>query len=310
MSAHSPVKKGEANIKKRWRYTTPLETQESPVPDPRGVVGKANDILHKDRRIYFSSYSRGWKSLRSRSLPALSGTHMLPPDEHHWRPQTKVALEGYANACWSGALVRAEPISLPDRAGRARERGVLRKSLPVLKPRVEALRSFGQHHADEMEKKVWQERAQKAKEEAEKLRQEKEAVDQELAELEATQPSIEDMLKFVRAAAQERASAFEAAVEERARVAQLEAEVAAMRAAVASEAPPAAAVDDIALEGKREQATSQRQRLNQLLSQFEFEAQRRCLRALGDDGAARQAEADLARVARPESQEKKTRPRK
>ena len=56
-------------------------------------------------------------------------------------------------------------------------------------------------------KKTWQERAQRAQEEADKIRLEKAAVDQELAELEASQPSIEEMLKFVKDAAQERASA-------------------------------------------------------------------------------------------------------
>merc|ERR1719247_601947 len=100
-----------------------------------------------------------------------------------------------------------------------------------------------------MEKKTWHERAQRAKEEAEKIWHEKEAVDQELAELEATQPSVEEMLKFVRAAAKERASAFEAASQERARLAQLEAELATMRAAVENAgAPPP--VDELALGGK------------------------------------------------------------
>jgi hypothetical protein len=336
MSARSPVKKGDPAVKKRWRYETPLEHVESPLPDVRGVVGKDNEYLHRNRRIYFSSYAGGWKSLRSRTLPTLRGTHALPPDAHRWRPQARVVHEGYANACWSGALIRAEPMELPDRAYRARERGVLRKSLPLLRPRVEALRSFGQAHADELEKKVWQERAQRAQEEAEKIRLEKEAVDQELKELEDSQPSTDDMLKFVREAAKERVLAFEAASQERARVAQLSAEVAAMRHAVAAEASAekeaeedaaeairtgrdpagpapkagsaaalratykkgpkgaqrAAPVDDLALESKREEAHSKRQRINQLLAKFEFDAQKRCLKALGDGSGAQQPAAE------------------
>jgi len=283
MSARSPVKKGEPSVKKRWRYETPLEHVESPLPDVRGVVGKDNEYLHRNRRIYFSSYAGGWKSLRSRTLPTLRGTHALPPDAHRWRPQARVVHEGYANACWSGALIRAEPIHLPTRAERARERGLLRDTMPVLAPQVEALRTFGQFHG-EQEREKWIRRTEKAHAETERLLADKQAMDDRLKELEASQPTIDDMLKFVSAAAKDRANAFKEAADERARVAELRAEVEQLRAAVAQpkSVPPGIFEE---LEAKRANAQAQRQRLGQLLSRFEFEAQRRCLRALGEDAA-------------------------
>lgn len=109
-------------------------------------------------------------------------------------------------------------------------------------------------------------------------------MEERVNKLEASQPTIDDTLKFVSAAAKERAFAFKEASDERARVAELRAEVEQLRAALAQPKPVPPEIHE-ELEAKRANAQAQRQRLAQLLSRFEFEAQRRCLRALGEGAA-------------------------
>jgi len=280
----------DTRVRKLWRSGSVLEGLESPNPRllQRDGRTRRNDDAHSSQRPYFSTFEP-WHSLLKRPIPGLglAGTHSLPANAWHYRPMNKVGLEPFANACWSGALIRAEPMHLPTRAERAKERALLRASLPVLQPHVDALRAYGEQHGGAAVAE-WEGRIANCEAERDKCLEEKEVLLAEISAVEGRQPPVEDTLQTVQEAARERAAAFEAAALARAQVAELRAEVAALEAmrggGAAGEALPPEAKED--LEARRASAQAQRQRLGQLLEQFEFEAQRRCLRALGEAAGA------------------------
>lgn len=275
------LREPDTSVRKLWRTGSVLDGRESPYPDRYKWNGRPrNEEAHSSQRPYFSKYVH-WQSLRHKSLPVLAGTHALPSNATHLRAASMVALEGYSNACWSGALVRAEPCHLPNRAERAKERALLRVAMPVLQPHVDALRAFGEQHGG-VAVAEWEARTGNCFAERDRCLEQKQVVQSEIIAVEEKQASVDSTLKTVRDAATERSAAFEAAAQARAHVAELRAEVDTLRmiaAAPGADALPVSAED---LESRRASAQAQRQRLAQLLQQFEFEAQRRCLRALGE----------------------------
>merc|ERR1712072_1116492 len=97
----------------------------------------------------------------------------------------------------------------------------------------------------------------------------KQVVQRDIVAVEEKQASVDSTLKTVRDAATERSAAFEAAAQARAHVAELRAEVEALRTITAVAGADASFANSEDLESRRASAQAQRQRLVQLLQQFE-----------------------------------------